>query len=281
MPNNRTITQVITPASLADANEGGLAVVDISGNEGDIDFILNARNTAGSSPTLDVKLQSGSLANNATDAYTTDTGTLEDVELREDATTNVRIGATFTKTGAASIYKAYLKLKKNGTVSTTDLTLAIQADSSGPDGTDLTTATVSTDDITSSYTWVEFTFTTPADLSDSTAYWFVLTSDYTASATNNIAWQTNSGLSSGGNQSIHNGTSWSADVDDSMLFTYKEIAFSDTGDAFTQVTTGTSTQTISVDAKKYAQYVRPHSTVTGTSTPAYASSITMVSQTYR
>lgn len=278
MPNNRTITSVIDPVSVADANEGPGKVVDIFGKEKDIEFILNARNTAGSSPTLDVKLQHGSIAN--AEYYTTN-DTEQDVELREGATTNVRIGASFSKSGAAAIYKASLRLKKNGTVSTTNLTLAIQADSSGPDGTDLATATLSTDDIGTSYAYNDFTFETPADLSDSTTYWLVLTSDYTASATNNIAWACNSGLSSGGNQSIHNGTSWSADVDDSQQFKLQEVAFADTGDAFTQVTdSAVATETISVDAKKYDRYVRAHTTVTGTSTPAFATSLTMVSQDY-
>lgn len=268
---------ILTPVKLLDSNEGGQAAVDVRNYRGDVDFILQAKSDAGSSPTLDVKLQASDLTSSALNYEVSNTANVQDVELREGATTNVKVAASFTTVGAIQVNSIILPLKKNGTVSATNITLTIEGDSSGPDDSALGTATVSTDNISASYDGVAFTFSAPVELSATTKYWIVIASDYSESGTNNIAWKVESGLTSGGNQSIYNGTSWSADADDSHPFTMYEYAFADiTGGAFTQVTTTGSVQKITLKIDDESRYVRAHTTVGGTSTPAFYGGVSIL-----
>jgi len=269
-----TTVALLPMADYVDVGEGGQAGADRSGYKGEAEFTLVALTSAGSTPTLAVKLQSGDKTNG--ERYTTVTGS-HDVELREGATTNVLIGASFTQTNTASVKSVFLYLKKNGTVTETDLTLTIETDSSGdPDGTALGTATVSTDNVAATYGWIEFVFTNAVDLTAAGSHWYVLQSDYTASATNNVAWRASSGLTSGGNQSLENGTSWTADADDSQEFYSHEINFTDwSGAAFTTATTVAVIETLKLEIDDAKSYIRAHTTVTGTSTPGFFASVIM------
>jgi hypothetical protein len=272
-----TVLNLLPGKKYLDSNEGGQADTQIALYRGrESQFSLQAVNEAGSTPTLDVKLQEGDLARG--ESYLVEGAV--DAELREGATTNVKLAASFTKSGAASIKKVTLALKKaSGIAAGKKLTVKIEGDSSGPDGTAIaTSATVDIDtEVTTSYTWVTFTFATPVDLSDSTVYWVVLEGDYTADADANVMWRTKSGLSSGGNSASHDNTSWTADADASREFYTEEIAFTDvTGVAFTQVTDAAAafqSLTLSVEALK--EYIRPHVTITGTSTPAFFAGVTV------
>lgn len=262
------LTEVLPVTKVLDSNEGGFAPVDVSPYVGPLQFFYTAKSDAGTTPTCAVKLQHSDVATGA--SYTTDGS--HDVGLRLAADNNVKLAATFTQSGAAQIKDVILILKKNGTISTTNLTLTIEGDSSGdPDDTAIGTATVSTDDIGDSYQSVTFTFATPVEVADATVYHLVLASDYTASGTNYIDWRANSGLTSGGNQITNNGSAWSADADDSQEFIIKQYAFADvTGGAFT-TTTGTTadSEVIELPANPLKQYVRANVTITGSSTPAY------------
>jgi hypothetical protein len=271
-----TTTSVLDNQAIADATEGGHIPVDLIDYKAPVAFTMQSVNTAGTTPTLDLKLQHSNKAAGTSYALATAANVI-DVELRESAILQNKIAATWTQSGAAQISEVVLVLKKNGTVSTTNLTLTIEGDSTGdPDGSAIGTATFSTDNVSSAYGGCTFTFSTPVEVADATTYHLVLASDYTSHADNNISWQAESGLTSGGNQTIYDATVWAADADDSQIFIINQYQFADvTGGAFTQATTTSTTETIDEqDFQSFDRYVRVHSTVTGTSTPAYYAGVT-------
>ncbi len=264
----RATDSILPLTKVLDSNEGGFAPVDVSDYEGQLLLTCLTKNDAGTSPTAAIKLQHSNIAQGA--SYTTEGA--EDVELREGASTNVKIAATWTQSGAAQIESVVLVLKKNGTVSETDLTLTIEGDSSGdPDDSAIGTATVSTDDVPDSFVGITFTFATPVEVADATTYHLVLASDYTASGTNNIAWRNATGLSSGGNQTLNNGSAWTADADDSQEFIINQYTFTDvTGGGYTAVTGATATaEVLELYSGALDRYLRVHTAIGGTSTPAY------------
>ena len=261
-----TATAIDTLASIN--TTGGGVDVDIKDYKGQVDFYLNAKSVSGTSPTLTAKLQSSNLSDGA--GYATAGST--DNELREGATTKVELAAAFTQSGAKQIKSIFLKLKKNGTVTETDLTLTIEGDSTGdPDGSAIGTATVSTDDITDEYTDIEFVFTTPVEVADATVYHVVLASDYTASGTNNISWRSNT-VASGGNLSHFDATNWAQTTTESLEFQAYQYGFADvTGGTFTEVATTGSLQTVSLNIDNLNRYVRVYRTLGGTSPVFYES----------
>lgn len=132
--------------------------------------------------------------------------------LRLGAADNISLAASFTPTADEHVKEIHLLLKKVGTITTGKVvSVSIQSDSAGdPDGTALgTSVNVETDDIPASSAWVKFTFTNHVQLIRNTVYHVVLAGDYTVSASNYIAWISDT-VSSGGNQEIKD-ASW-ADV---------------------------------------------------------------------
>jgi hypothetical protein len=271
----RNTQAILTPVKITAATAGGHDPVDIKDYKGNCDFQIFGKNDAGTNPTLDIKLQHSDIALSGLSYVVADDTATADTELREGATTNVKIAATITTTTAIQVESIALVLKKNGTVSTTDLTLTIEGDSSGdPDETAIGTATVSTDDIGTSYTEYIFTFSSPIELAAATIYHLVLASDYTASGTNNIAWQFESGLTTGGNQITFDNTNYTADADDSQVFNLYEYSFSDvTGGSFDQVTTTGAVQGVALDIGSFKRYLRAFSAIGGTSSPAFYSGV--------
>jgi len=262
-----TVTALNTPSKLVDATEGGQAITDVSKFDREGKFVLSAKSEAGSSPTLAVKIQNApTLEFEPQVVGAGDTSIVS----RTAANAGIRLAAKFvvgsgvTRTVGAVI----IPLKKNGTVSSGTLTLALQADSTGtPSGTDLITATSAAADVPTSYTGTRFALATPYDLTAGT-YWIVLTSDVTAHADNNIEWRADA-VASGGNAATHNGTSYSAVATKNLQITAESYQFADvTGLGFTQVTTTGSVQTKSISMESLA-YVRPHVTIGGTSSPSF------------
>lgn len=276
----RSIKTLLLTGAMADATpEGGQTPVDCVGLKGVTDFVLTAKSTAGTSPTLATKLQSSPDPAISHSYVLATAANAIDVQLRVGAADSVRLAAKFVQAATGTVKSIWLPLKERGTIPDgTVLTLAIQADDSGdPSGTDLKTATVALSSLTSSYVNYEFSFT-GFDLAAGT-YWLVLTSDYTASGTNNVAWKAESGLVSGGNQSVYDGTVWAADVDDSQIFTMYQYVFSDvTGGAFTGVTTTGSIQRLelNMDTLTVGRYLRVHTAVGGTSTPSFQMAVAAV-----
>ena len=243
-------------------------------------FSLLARNRAGTNPTLAVKLQSAGMPTTG-QAYTT-AGTTEN-ELREGATTKVQLAAKFTQSGAKSVKYVDLFLKKAGTITAGQtLTATLNTNSSGvPSATILgTSAAVAIDTaVTTDYSWVRFTFATAVDLADATIYHVVLTGTYTASASNNVVWRSGT-LASGGNQSTHNNTSWTAVTTESHEFILKEQAYTDvTNGAFTTVTTSAGFQTLHFNLDgQLSGFVRPYATIGGTDTPDFFAAVLLNAQ---
>lgn len=277
-----TTRTLLTPVSITAT--GGTQDLDVSGLTGNARVVLTSLNTAGTAPTLACKLQTSPAAA-AGYTYATE-GTLVDNELREGASTNIEIAAAFTQTGARQVKRIGLKLKKGGTIAAGKLlTLKIETDSTGdPSGTALgTSEPVDIDtEVSTTAGWVFFTFATPVDLADATVYHLVLSGDYSASAANNVMWQSNT-VASGGTLNVStDGTTFVGVVStQAALVRIEEYAFADlTGGGFTTLTTAgnTTVQSLEFRARHLPKFMRLHLTIGGTSNPAFATSAVVVAQ---
>lgn len=262
------LAKVTASASLGDFDSSVIA--------GFSDFELSAKNDAGTNPTLDVKLQhSDPLARGY--SYLTEGET--ETKLKTGAATNVKLAATFTQSGAASIKKVALKLKKIGTLAAgKKVTAEICADNAGAPGTALGSTTIDIDsEIASAFGTVLATFSTPIDVADATVYHVVLSADYTASGTNCVVLRSRD-VASGGTLQAFNGTdTWTPDTTESVEISVEQYAFSDiTGASFTQVT-ASARQTKTLYADSLKRYIRPVVTIGGTSSPAFYVGIDVVS----
>ena len=253
-----------------------LAKISASANLGDFDtsvlsgfadFELTAKNDAGTNPTLDLKLQhSDPLARGY--SYLTEGET--ETKLKTSASTNVKIAATFTQSGAASIKKVALKLKKIGTLAAgKKVTVEVFDDSTGAPGNSLGSTTIDIDsEITTSFSTVTATFATPIDVAKATTYHVVLSADYTASSTNCVVVRSRD-VASNGTLQTFDGTNWTSDTTEIVEISVEQFVFSDiTGAAFTQVT-GYSRQTKTFCAEAIKRHIRPVATIGGTDSPAF------------
>jgi hypothetical protein len=268
-----TIT-LLTPASITASGVG--PDVDVSRLTGEARVSLVTLNTAGTSPTLACKLQGAPALVSAEAGQRTAGAT--DNKLRAGATTTVKLAAKFTQSGARSVKKIALQLKNPGTITAGKiLTLTLNADSTGAPGAVIgTAATVLCSAVAAAYGWVVFTFANPVDLVDETVYHVVLAGDYDASATNCIYWRSLT-VASGGTVETFDNTNWAA-VTGTEKFEYSvdQYAFADiAGGGFTTVSVaGTaSVQTKSLHARNLPAVMRVHSTIGGTSNPAFATAV--------
>lgn len=262
------VETVLTPLAIADANEGGQADVDLSDLKGTVGFIMTAKSTAGSSPTAAIKLQSSPPP---AVGFSVLTGTTAGVALRTAAATAIKLAASFTTPNNSvtpSVKSVMLPLKKGESLASGTLTLTIEADSSGPTGTALQTATFDLSTLTTAFTGATFTFTTPATLAANTKYWIVLAGDYTEHVANNVTWRTTT-VASGGNASVF-GSSWSASATNNLNHETYQLVFSDvSGGGFTSVTTVGSIQEVTVPIQNLGAHFRAFATIGGTSTPSF------------
>lgn len=259
-----SLVTIFTPASVAATGPGQPA--DVSALMRNVQVVLAAKSSAGSSPTLTSKIQTSDVV--AVGASYTTEGTTE-IKLRSGSNDNIKLGAKFTQDGARTLKAALLKLKRNDTLPSGTLTLELYADSSGPSGSALATATLSVTDVpTAAYGDCLFEFTSTYELADTTAYWLVLTGDYTEHTSNNITWRSKT-VASGGNQSIYD-SSWSAVATQSFEFAVQQLSFSDlTGGGFTQVGTTGSVQSKDVWIDAQPKWMRLYHTIGGTGGPAF------------
>lgn len=263
-----TTHKLIDTQQLVNATGAGVDV-DVKDYKGQVDFYLNAKSSAGTSPTLTAKLQHSNLASGA--GYITEGAT--ENKLRDGTNSNIELAAAFTQSGVKQIKSVFLKMKKNGTVASGNLTLTIEGNSTAdPDGTPIGTATVSTDDIPTIWEDVEFVFTNPISVADATVYHLVLNGAYTVHADNNVAWRSNT-VASAGNLSFFD-SAWAQTATQSLEFQAKEYAFADvTGGAFTEVAAVGSIQNISLNIDNLNRFVRVYRTIGGTSSPAFYESV--------
>lgn len=276
---NTTIT-ILTPVSIAAATAGGSQDGSVSRLVGPARFTLTSLNTAGTNPTLAIKLQ-GSEAPARGLEYTT-LGTTA-TELREGASTNTEIALKFTQSGTRQIKRVALYLDKEGTLAAgKKLTLRIETDNtSNPSGTAVNNAVSATVDIDTAVSttagWVPFTFTNPIDLTAATVYHFVLQGDYTASGSNNVRVYSKTVASGGTLNTSTDGTTYAGVTATEAVMVYvDQYNFSDiTGGAFTSLATaGTAAvQTLEFNGIDLPPYVRAFTTLGGTSSPAWTTAV--------
>lgn len=265
-------TDLLTPQSLTASKNGGLAPVSVENLKGRGHVLLSAKSSAGSSPTLAVKLQGSPPLSRGPEMI--GEGEIE-IEHRTGTDTAIRLAAAFTLTEGASISNVTLPLKANAAGITGDLTLSIMTDDGGdPDETPLGSVTVDAATVAvDEFGNVEFEFANPVDLEDGD-YWLVLSSDVTLSATDNISWRAST-VASGGNASVFD-DAWAADATKDLDFWADVYSFADlTGGAFTGVTTTGSLQMKGLNFDELA-VIRPHVTVGGTSSPAFYTSLALI-----
>lgn len=274
-----TAFSILAPISRADATEGGQAPVDVGPlytRNGLV--VATTLNTAGSTPTCDIKLQNSPPLAVGHSVISTAASTLASIGHRTGAATNIRIAAKFVvATGGATAKKVWLPLKKVGAPTGT-FTLAIYADTAGsPSGSALATfATLDVATLTTSYQDIEFALAATYDLAAGT-YHLVATSDVATSASVYVAWRAIT-VASGGNCNLYD-AAYAITATSDMEFRLHSYVFADiTGATFTQATTTATTQGIEVRFKDLA-VIRPFITITGTSTPAYTVAITGIAET--
>lgn len=254
---NYDVKQVL-PLAVRGATYGG-PDFDMSHYLGPAKAILAAE-AQGSGVTLNVKFQASDPA--ALGGSYNETGDT-DKALNKETSGKTKIAVQFTQSGARSIKRVALRLKKTGTIASDKLlTLTIETDSSGaPSGTALGTATILANSVGATYDWYDFVFTAPVDVANSTVYHLVLTSNYTKSDTNYISWQ---GLTvaSGGNAEDY--TPW-ADIDTlSLLYRVFQYSFADiSGAAFTEVGNAAAFEAIHFPVADAKRIVRAVATVAG------------------
>lgn len=259
---------------------GALSTLDIRPYTRFADFLLLSKNIAGTSPTLDVKLQSSpppvkNLVVGAVGAT--------DNKLKTGATTNNKVGAVFTKSGTNSLATVDLMLKKLGTIAASQTVLVeVYADSAGaPTGSALATATLQIDtDIGTSYDYVRATFTKPVDLTDATVYHIVLTPSYTASSSNCVSWRSLT-VASAGNLETFNNTTWTATTTEALELNTEVHVYTDiTGGAFTQQVTALSSarQAITLPAETLGAFVRAYATIGGSASPSFYTTVECITE---
>lgn len=219
-----------------------------------------AAEAQGSGITLNVKFQASdpaALGGNYNEKGDTDKA------LNKETSGKTKIAVQFTQSGARSIKRVALRLKKTGTIASDKLlTLTIETDSSGkPSDTALGTATILANSVGATDDWYDFVFTAPVDVANSTVYHLVLTSNYTASDTNYISWQ---GLTvaSGGNAEDY--TPWADITTLSLLYRIFQYNFADIpGAAFTEVGNAAAFEAIHFPVADAKRIVRAVATVAG------------------
>jgi len=257
---NYDVKQVL-PLAVRDATYTG-PDFDMSHYLGHAKAILAAE-AQGSGITLNVKFQASdpaALGGNYNEYN--ETGAT-DKALNKVTSGKTKIAVQFTQSGARSIKRVALRLKKTDTIASDKLlTLTIETDSSGaPSGTALGTATILANSVGAKYDWYDFVFTAPVDVANSTVYHLVLTSNYTASDTNYISWQ---GLTvaSGGNAEDY--TPWTDITTLNLLYRIFQYNFADIpGAAFTEVGNAAAFEAIHFPVADAKRIVRAVATVAG------------------
>lgn len=245
------------------------APTNIINYDGSALLVLDAE-AQGSGITATVKLQSSPDLAIGT-IYQPATAGANNIALRHGAADNVKLAAKFTQSGARSIKEIVLPLRSIGTISSGDIWLTIEGDSSGPNGSAAgTSVKVAASTVGTTYAGVKFTFTTPVELTDTTVYHIVLQGDYTASASNQIQWRTAT-VASGGNSFVYD-SSWVAVATNSHEYNSYQYAFTDvSGAAFTAVANVASLQQLRVNLSEIGGTVRAVNTVAGGSATGAAS----------
>lgn len=244
----------------------------------EIVFALDVGAITGTNPTLDCKVQEA-----AAEAVDTDLQVAQTVDawtgLRIGAATQVKLSQSFTTSAGATptYYRVELPMKQVGTITSGNIWLTLEGDSTGdPDGTAVQTSEVV--DATSITTdtngeTVSFIFRRPIALTASTTYHLVLQGDYSASASNYIAWGEDTVVSGGGGEKYD--AAWADEATKDRIVTAYTLTFADiSGKTWDQVTNswnvanGETVEEVQVDAQDDGRYLRVVATIGGT-TPKF------------
>lgn len=247
----------------------GSAVIDKVGFESSRFLLHSAKSSAGTGTSLAVKVQESDAV--VTGSLNNKSGTEAAVELRKGANDNIKLAAKVTQSGAAQVKSVFLRLKKVGTITSgKTVTVTLETNNAGdPSGTAVhadATATVETDNISSSWGFIEFTLTRPVHIADTTVFHVVLSGNYTESSSNYVAWATEV-VASGGDFNIFD-LAWGGVSATVAAMGYdSQYSFSDvSGGAFTAVDeTADSFQELDIELKALKPKLRVVATVTGSS----------------
>lgn len=145
-----------------------------------------------------------------------------------DAATRTQISQGFKVNTSSTVTKVRLWLKKTGTPAGTDtITLVIQTDNAGiPSGSAVTNGTSialdisDTTGLTTSYSWVTFTFTTNPSLTSGTQYHLVLQGAFTIDGANYISWGVDNYdvIYANGAMSVYDATTWTTETNYNACF---------------------------------------------------------------
>ncbi|MEA3225730.1 MAG: hypothetical protein U9Q07_07240, partial [Planctomycetota bacterium] len=219
------------------------------------------------------------------DAYEYTTAGDTWIPLRYDTNDNIKVAHKFTTAAGSTptFVTVRFKLYQAGTVAASKYIWAtIEADSSGPDGTAITTSyKILANSITTSTSgeWVTFTFREVPALSASTVYYVVLQGDWTVNTTNHIKCHVDTVTSGGtvflydsawanvGTQSLHTDceqvASWTAVTPANSAFTARTATIEDVQ--------ATAHEFKYIDARVYGPYVHLVMTKSGTVSTALCS----------
>jgi hypothetical protein len=269
----------VRPAAKTATFNGG--VVDAQ-NYRKVLFFQDVGVVAGTTPTLDGKIQASARPAEDTVLQTGIGATDAWVPLRNGAADNVQVAASWTTVGAITVYQVKVYLKRIGTIVTgKKIWATIEGDSTGdPDGTPVATSElVEAQDIGTDAEYVTFTFKTPADLGAATAYHLVFSGDYAASASNQVQVGVET-VVSGGNIELYD-AAWADVTTQTMEVQAYSLSFSDvSGATFTQVTDlGSEIETpqeIEVDTATYGPFLRYVGTIGGGGGESYTMAVTAV-----
>ncbi len=246
-------------------------------------FFQDVDVVAGTTPTLDGKIQEApaivtddqlQTGLGATDAW---------IPLRNNTNDNIELGISWLTVGAITLYQVKVKLKAIGTVPASTLKLEIQGDSTGdPDGTAVATselidATSITTDSTGAY--YIFTFKTPADLSAATTYHVVLSGTYALSAVNQVQLGVET-VGSGGNLEIFD-AAWADQTTSTVEVQGFTLVFADvSGATFDQVTDAVTEietpQEIEVNTATYGRFLRYVGTISTSGSDSFTMAVTAI-----
>lgn len=244
-------------------------------------FVQDVGVVAGTTPTLDGKIQEATSLPEDSELQTGIGATDAWVPLRNGATDNIQVAMTWTTVGAVTIYKVKVKLLQLGTVLAAKKIFAtIEGDSTGdPDGTPVQTSElIEAAGITkdSNGEYVIFTFKTPVELTAATAYHFVISGDYATSAVNQIQVGVET-VASGGNIELYD-AAWADVTTQTMEAQGFSLTFADvTGAVFTQVTDAgidkETPQEVVVNTGNYGPYLRYYGTISTSGGDSYTMSV--------
>lgn len=248
----------------------GSKVIDAVACDSCVVILNSAKSSAGTGVSMAVKMQeSDAVARGSKD----DSGATadNDVKLRSAADTAIKLSAKITQAGARQISKVFLKLKRLGTIAAGKVvTVTLETDSVGnPSGTAIhadATASVLCSAIGTAYEWVEFAFTRPVDIADTTVFHIVLTGDYDVSTSLCIILATDT-VTSGGDYNIYTTTWGTLSATTKVVGYVEQYNFSDvSGDTFTAVTeTAASHQAKEWELLATKRNLRLLATITGAS----------------